>query len=465
MRVYKFLDAHFGLKTLTEKRLKISTVDDLNDPFELLPFRMTNKQKRLALNRARKQWGAMRGIICFSSEWCDPVIWAHYSDKHRGLCLGFDIPDDAARKVEYVGKRLSLPEAPKLNDATAWVYTKYDKWSYEKEIRCCTTLDTPSEGLYFMEFGESLKLVEVIAGARCNLARKEILEALRPLTNVNLIKARPGFHRFEIVKDKRGFKASGPVKIPINARVVSTLQSIDKLERYLDGSGFIPATNQHRGQIILALFSKCLTVGRAVCSLVQAGFGEEAFGVTRTLIEIYFDIRYISNKDTEMRAEKFAMFFTKDQEGWRKIIPKYYPNVVAPNTEALKRILETAKNYKNPYDWSGEPQKTRSLAVEPDTYEFDSAGNGTTAEFDYEVFFKLTSHYVHSTVCALDGHIVERGDTFKIRRNWNPQRRAELALFNVLAMTSKIFVCGFRALRHEQPEELLQELFAKMQSH
>jgi hypothetical protein len=55
MRVYKFLDAHFGLKTLTEKRLKISTIEDLNDPFELLPFGMTNKIKRDALNRARKE--------------------------------------------------------------------------------------------------------------------------------------------------------------------------------------------------------------------------------------------------------------------------------------------------------------------------------------------------------------------------------------------------------------------------
>src|SRR5260370_36248431 len=170
----------------------------------------------------------------------------------------------------------------------------------------------------------------------------------RSITNITLIKARPGFHRFEIVKDKRGFKATSPVKAPINARVISTLQTSDKLERYIDASGFIPATQQHRGQIILALFSKCLTVGRAVCSLVQAGFGEEAFGVTRTLIEIYFDVRYIGNKDTELRAEKFAMFFAKDLEGWRAIIPEYYPNIVPPNTEEWKQILEAARKYKNP---------------------------------------------------------------------------------------------------------------------
>lgn len=56
-----------------------------------------------------------------------------------------------------------------------------------------------------MDFGEALKLVQVIAGARCKLARNEILEALHPLSNVELIKARAGFNRFEIVVDQRGF--------------------------------------------------------------------------------------------------------------------------------------------------------------------------------------------------------------------------------------------------------------------
>ncbi len=258
---------------------------------------------------------------------------------------------------------------------------------------------------------------------------------------------------------------TAPPNPEIEARIVSTLESIEKLERYIDDAAFIPATQQHRGQIILALFSKTLTAGRAICALVREGFGEEAFGMGRTLIDIYLVVRYIANKDTEARAERFAMFFAKDQEGWQKVIPKYYPDIVAPDTPERREILAIAKNYRNPNDWSGEPEKTKSLAKEPDTYEFDSAGNGITAEFDYEIMFKYTSHFVHSTVCALENHLAERGDTFKIRARWNPYRKARLALFNVLAMTSKIFICGFRAMRHDQPEEILQEIFGKMQSH
>ena len=92
MLAYKFLDATFGLKSLAEKRLKISTLDDLNDPFELLPFEMADRNWRLALRKTRDQLATNRGMGCFSADWHDPVIWAHYSDKHRGLCLGFEIP-------------------------------------------------------------------------------------------------------------------------------------------------------------------------------------------------------------------------------------------------------------------------------------------------------------------------------------------------------------------------------------
>jgi hypothetical protein len=85
MRVYKFLDLVFGLKALREKRLKISTVEDLNDPFELLPYEMTNRSQRSAFRKTRKELDSRRGMLCFSAEWKEPVIWAHYSDKHRGI--------------------------------------------------------------------------------------------------------------------------------------------------------------------------------------------------------------------------------------------------------------------------------------------------------------------------------------------------------------------------------------------
>jgi hypothetical protein len=206
MRVYKFLNEHFGLKSLSERRLKISTLPDLNDPFELLPYTMTDRNHRTAVRATRNKLARKRGVLCFSAAWKDPVIWTHYSDKHKGLCLGFEIPDGVARRVDYVAKRLPFPATPTLADAEALLFTKYINWKYEQEIRVWTALNDSEQGFYFAPFGEMLRLVQVIAGARCQLSEKEIVQALGHLVKeTGVTKARAGFSAFEIVADNRGF--------------------------------------------------------------------------------------------------------------------------------------------------------------------------------------------------------------------------------------------------------------------
>ena len=206
MRAYKFLDAQFGLKSLREKRLKISTLDDLNDPFELLPYEMADRNRRSALRATRDQLTRNRGMLCFSADWRDPVIWAHYSDKHRGICLSFEVPDEKCRKVNYVANRLPFPAKLSEADAEKLLFTKYVSWKYEQEIRVWAELNDSERGLYFAPFGEMLNLVKVVAGASCSLSASEITEALGPLArDTSVTKARAGFKAFEIVKDERGF--------------------------------------------------------------------------------------------------------------------------------------------------------------------------------------------------------------------------------------------------------------------
>jgi hypothetical protein len=66
MRVYKFLTAEFGMKSLREKRLKISIFDDLNDPFDLLPYEVKKgfqSLNRLSDNRARNGHAGKRSLL------------------------------------------------------------------------------------------------------------------------------------------------------------------------------------------------------------------------------------------------------------------------------------------------------------------------------------------------------------------------------------------------------------------
>ena len=86
------------------------------------------------------------------------------------------------------------------------LFTKFDHWKYEQEIRIWAALNEKDDGLFYSPFGEKLELKKVIAGARCSLSLLEINQALGSLAEqVTVIKGRAGFTKFEIVKDKRGF--------------------------------------------------------------------------------------------------------------------------------------------------------------------------------------------------------------------------------------------------------------------
>ena len=38
-------------------------------------------------------------MLCFSEDWKEPVMWAHYGDKHRGICVGFNLDRKLAEKI------------------------------------------------------------------------------------------------------------------------------------------------------------------------------------------------------------------------------------------------------------------------------------------------------------------------------------------------------------------------------
>jgi DUF2971 family protein len=215
MRAYKFLNAEFGLKSLRERRLKQSRINDLNDPFELRPYDLTDPAHRQAFLQTRDQIHEGRGVLCFSEDWKDPVMWAHYSEKHTGLCLGFEIPrilgdaeQDESSFVEYIVDPLFFPpNFLELEDGERYeivrkiLFTKFKHWQYEHEIRVWAPLQHEDNGLYFSEFDEKLKIVEVVIGARCKVAVSEIEKALGPAASlVRIVKAGAAYDRFEMVE-------------------------------------------------------------------------------------------------------------------------------------------------------------------------------------------------------------------------------------------------------------------------
>jgi hypothetical protein len=162
--------------------------------------------------------------------------------------------------------------------------------------------------------------------------------------------------------------------MPTEPSTSDILPLIEKLETFVNESEFIPASRFYRSKVLLGLISKALVTGRAVCALVDLGFYGDAFGLSRTLIDIFMNVRYISNKDTESRAKKYAEYIAKTQEELIRLSHKHYPTKVS-HPKLDEKVSAIAKEYRSAHRWT----ETRYVSVRSRNYVVSSHPCDTTA--------------------------------------------------------------------------------------
>lgn len=224
--VYYYASPRHILTNLRAGLLKISSFSGCNDPFELASFNMNKgvsyDDRRLFRQRIRawqRRQDDRYGLICFSSTWRSPLMWAHYALDHTGLCLEFtpdrhSIENSGHRllKVDYRPTRLHRDSVPPDLDRVendrelrGLCATKFSPWSYEKEIRLLVDLSAPGivvrRGMHFMPIGQCMDLDNIFMGYRSN-HKLEAIERALGIRHLPVLQTRPAFTNFQIVLQK-----------------------------------------------------------------------------------------------------------------------------------------------------------------------------------------------------------------------------------------------------------------------
>ena len=211
-RVYHFCDAKYGLQNLQRRRLKVATIMELNDPFELVAHNMKDSKIRNAVKKFKANSAARFGFLCFSRSYKSPVQWGHYAEKHKGICIGFDVPTEELYSVNYTDYRLNFEpsmvdtDEKKFRWLMGFFTTKHSHWSYEQEERMIVSLPLLEReaDFYFAFFDKAdIRVAEVMVGCNSKITRQDVLDALGEHSeNVEIFKARPAFGEFEIVRNR-----------------------------------------------------------------------------------------------------------------------------------------------------------------------------------------------------------------------------------------------------------------------
>lgn len=223
MKVYKYLDANWGRVALKEKEFKISRILELNDPFEFMSIAPKNKIERQLFRKTLENLNEEMGVISFSKVWDIPLMWSHYGEKHKGICLEFDVSQSdnvderILHEVQYDRYRKAISFDSNVFSDTRYVnilnklsHTKHTNWKYEKELRILPKLSDSnlnnSKNLYFRKFGivhhrQNLLLTRIFLGPRYE-DDTIVLPILMKAFKIPVITTRLAFNSYNIIIQK-----------------------------------------------------------------------------------------------------------------------------------------------------------------------------------------------------------------------------------------------------------------------
>lgn len=208
MSVFYFFDPgeinaandHFGIleDLLGKHRIKISRISCLNDPFDLQPsFSESTPEDYIKGFREKfKEIDDKLGIICFSKEIYNVLLWSHYAAKHNGFALELELEEKRLARMNY---SLIAPEVIHTEDCPRDSYyqiainsilkTKAIDWAYEKEWRLILNYSRDRKNIqeekdangeiarYFPLPEESIK--SIFMGLRCTMEQEQLKEKLK----------------------------------------------------------------------------------------------------------------------------------------------------------------------------------------------------------------------------------------------------------------------------------------------
>jgi hypothetical protein len=232
--IYKYSSFDVAVNNILIKQtLKFVNPSTFNDPFdcnehlikinldnEFIPQiirksnpKITEEFERTILNKMRlpETWAESfttkkkeYKVSCFSKKCNNVLMWSHYAEKHKGICIGFDFPHKVDEKfilsnVKYLNQITPVCGKAMFEKVMLyWLTTKSSAWQYEDEVRALLQDKGDEKIISF----DKKYIKEVIFG--CNVSNQKVDDTFKKLDKTNLNMSAINFKRAII--DKNSFR-------------------------------------------------------------------------------------------------------------------------------------------------------------------------------------------------------------------------------------------------------------------
>ncbi len=262
IRIYKYLSSNSrSISSIFKHRqVYFSSPEDLNDPFECRPYfrmpsasefksymaeigippsernKLKHKFKERHSNKPNEVKEEMHqatktfGLFCATPHNNNLLMWSHYGEEHKGICLGFDVNLKESRldgklidsffgaiaPVTYTDRYpvINVLKHHKFEQAflkgdvremaefvSPIMLTKSHHWSYEDEIRCIVG---PLQGGFGVRSFYPERLKEAILGAKVeDDFRKEVVDLVHQYpSDIDLYESRLSESKYELIYER-----------------------------------------------------------------------------------------------------------------------------------------------------------------------------------------------------------------------------------------------------------------------
>ena len=217
-KFYRLLPDEAAIKTIETRCFRVSRIADQEDCFEWQfgfdencpPELEEINQKKI--DRMVERASETMGILCFSEEINDPILWSHHADGHKGIAFEVNIGISAKlvsnlHKVKYNEPRIVLPyrqitDEEWLDRMKNFYKQKSESWHYEKERRLVIEHAecVPFGGRFFWKIPAGL-ITRVIIGFRSSVSEQYLRHALElnGFQNIQIVKAKRSLRTYDVV--------------------------------------------------------------------------------------------------------------------------------------------------------------------------------------------------------------------------------------------------------------------------
>lgn len=231
--LHRFCSAERAIQVLKDKTVYLASPSSLNDPFEfvgMVEIECTEDDRKVLLDYVARNklqlseeqfkqseeqrrsmsesdfwiyllsWevrGLLRflyqfsGVCCFTRHFDHPLLWSHYADSHKGVCLVFNNLDNKcplfkfAAPVEYTDSPPKIRVLDYYLDKNKFIedihnifHTKQSEWSYENEWRFVIPSKEPMSNDERLLHFEEQHLCKVILGDRIAPETRKTIRAM-----------------------------------------------------------------------------------------------------------------------------------------------------------------------------------------------------------------------------------------------------------------------------------------------